>query len=239
MAKKHSNKFVWFVVIGVVAAAAGLGYYTNSLQLREVDTANVNANAAEATSEQAPATAFDASALTVRADDIVLGNANAPHTIVEYSSLSCPHCAHFHKEILPEVKKKLIDTGKVRHVVRYFPLNLPALSAAELVECGPKSKRLALLETLYARQDDWAFVPTFRNELKAIAKEHGIDAAAFDSCMEDEALEARILGNRKEGMEKLHVKGTPSFFLDGKPLLLNGLTTDAFIDAVEASENAE
>lgn len=246
MTKKHSNKFVWIVVLIVVALAAGLGYYSNSLQLRAVDEANANSNKAEAADDEhdhdhdeAPQTPFDGSVLAPRDGDIVIGKATAPNVIVEYSSLSCPHCAHFHKDMLPEIKKQLIDTGKAKHIVRYFPLNLPALRAAETVECGPKAKRLDVLESLYAKQEEWAFTPTFLDKLKEIAKSHGIDAAAFDSCMADEALEAKILNNRKEGMEKLHIKGTPSFFLNGKPLTMKGgLTTEAFIEAVETPAEA-
>ena len=237
MTKKHSNKFVWTVVALVIAAAAGLGYYTNSLQLREENSQSANAAEAADDHEHAatPELPYDASVLDVRSDDIIIGSADAKNTLVEYSSLSCPHCAHFHKEMLPEIKKQLIDTGKARHVVRYFPLNLPALRGAMLVECGSKAKRLELLEELYATQDTWAFTPQFLEALKTIGGKHGIDAAAFDSCMADNALEAKILNNRKEGMEKLHIKGTPSFFINGKPLeLKGGLTTESFIKAVES-----
>ncbi|MFZ4125233.1 MAG: DsbA family protein [Rickettsiales bacterium] len=242
MAQK-SNRFVLAVIIAVIAAAAGIGYYSNSLELREIDTANVNANAAEAADDHqhpAPATPFDATVLTPRPDDIIIGKANAPHTVVEYSSLSCPHCAHFHKEMLPEIKKQLIDTGKAKHVMRYFPLNLPALRAAMLVECGAKADRVKVLENLYAKQGEWAFTPQFLDKLKEIAATHGIDGAAFDSCIADAALEAKVLGSRKEGMEKLHVKGTPSFFLDGAPMeLKEGLTTEGFIKGVEAPKETK
>lgn len=241
MAQK-SNRFAWSVIIAVIAAAAGLGYYSNSLELREIDAANVNSNAAQAESEQKSdvATPFDATALTIRDNDIVIGKDSAPHVIVEYSSLSCPHCAHFHKQMLPEIKKQLIDTGKVKHVMRYFPLNLPALRAAMLVECGAKTDRIKLLEDLYAKQSEWAFTPQFLDKIKEIAATNGIDGAAFDSCIVDASLEAKVLGSRKEGIEKLHVRGTPSFFLDGAPMeLKEGLTTEAFINAVEAAQETK
>jgi protein-disulfide isomerase len=240
MTNKKSNRFVISVVVAVIAAAAGLGYYSNSLDLREADAASVNANAAQAEQEVAPETPFDPSALAPRSDDIVIGNANAKTTIIEYSSLTCPHCAHFHKEMLPEIKKTLIDTGKAKHIVRYFPLNLPALRGAVLVECGTKANRLKMLEDLYAKQNDWAFTPKFLDVLKEIAATHGIDDAAFDSCMADEALEAKILGSRKEAMEKLHVKGTPSFFIGDKSLeLKDGLTVESFIKAVEPPQETK
>ncbi|MBN8542855.1 MAG: DsbA family protein [Alphaproteobacteria bacterium] len=241
MAQK-SNRFVWGVIIAVIASAAGIGYYSNSLELREIDAANVNANAAQAEPDkkEQPETPFDASALTVRSDDIVIGKANAANTVVEYASLSCPHCAHFHKEMLPEIKKQLIDTGKMKHVLRYFPLNQPAFRAAMLVECGAKADRLKLMEELYAKQDEWAFTPQFLDKLKEIGAANGIDSAAFDSCISDAALETKVLGSRKEGMEKLHVKGTPSFFLNGAPMVLkDGLTTEAFIKAVEAPKETK
>jgi protein-disulfide isomerase len=231
MSKPASNRFALYIVLAVIAAAAGFGYYINSLKLS--DTSAASATAAEASSDQAPVTPFDASALSLGNDELIIGRRSAPVTIVEYSSLSCPHCGHFHTTILPEVKKAVIDTGDAKLVIRPFPLNLPALRAAMLVACAPKASQVTLLETLYTQQDDWAFTPAFEARLKTIAEANGIDAAAFDRCMADAATEARILGSRKTGMEKLHVSGTPSFFINGAPLTLSdGLTAKAIIDAV-------
>ncbi len=234
MSKPASNRFALYVLLAVILAAAGLGYYINSLRLS--DTSAASATAAEATSDETPATPFDASALALGKDDIMIGKRSAPVTIVEYSSLSCPHCAYFHTKLLPEVKKAVIDTGKARLIIRPFPLNLPALRASMLVECTPKESRVTLLETLYARQDDWAFTPAFEARLKAIAEGYGIDEAAFTRCMSNAEAETKILGSRKTGMEKLHVSGTPSFFINETLFQpADGLTAEAMIEAVKAA----
>lgn len=235
MSTKRSNRFILFVILGVVAAAAGLGYYSNSLKLNDSNASS--ATAAEATTNTTPDTPFDASALAVGDDEIIIGKATAPVTIVEYSSLSCPHCAHFHADILPEVKKAVIDTGKAKLVIRPFPLNLPALRASILVACAPKPTRGALLEKLYQQQKNWAFTPAFLNELKTIAAASGIDAERFDACIKDVAIESNVLNTRKTAMEKLHVKSTPSFFVQGTPLAMNdGLNAEVIITAVEQAQ---
>ena len=232
---KRSNRFIFFVIFAVVAAAAGLGYYSNSLKLS--DTSASSATAAEAATNAPSITPYDPSALALGSDEIVLGKASAPVTIIEYSSLSCPHCAHFHADILPEIKKTLIDTGKAKLVIRPFPLNLPALRASILVACAPQSDRAALLEKLYQQQKDWAFTPAFLNELKAIGAANGIDAARFDACLKDVAIESSVLNTRKTAMDKLHVESTPSFFIQDKPLLMkDGLSAKAIISAVNQVE---
>jgi protein-disulfide isomerase len=235
MTAKRSNRFIVFVILGVIAAAAGLGYYSNSLKLSDSNASS--ATAAEAATDTVSVTPFDPSALALQEDDIILGKATAPVTIIEYSSLSCPHCAHFHEEILPEVKKAVIDTGKAKLVIRPFPLNLPALRASVLVQCAPQTKRAALLETLYQQQKDWAFTPAFLNQLKAIGAANGIDAAQFDACMKDVAIESAILNSRKTAMEKLHVESTPSFFIQNAPVeMKDGLSAAAIITAVEQAK---
>src|SRR6185503_2006793 len=89
--------------------------------------------------------------------DLVLGKADAPVTIIEYASMTCPHCANFHKTTYPALKTKYIDTGKVRFIFREFPLDELAVAAAMLARCADQNERsMALIDVLFASQDKWA-----------------------------------------------------------------------------------
>ncbi|MCI5048917.1 MAG: DsbA family protein, partial [Rickettsiales bacterium] len=94
-------------------------------------------------------------------DDVVIGKAEAPVTIVEYSSLSCPHCASFHEVLLPKIQAKYIDQGLAKYTSRHFPLNEPALRAAMLTECVGKDRRTKFVNVLFELQEKWAFSGDF------------------------------------------------------------------------------
>lgn len=98
----------------------------------------------------------DVALAKVTADDKVLGDRDAPVTMIEYSSLTCPHCAHFHTDVLPRIKKEYIDTGKVKLVLRDFPLNQPALIAAQIAHCVPEDRYFGFVSVLFETQAAWA-----------------------------------------------------------------------------------
>jgi protein-disulfide isomerase len=148
--------------------------------------------------------------------DQVLGPANAPVTVIEYFSLDCPHCARWAADVFPKVKSELIDTGKIRYVMRDFPLHGPALQAAILAHCAP-DEYVAFVETLFSAQNAW--VPRKQGddplvELAKIGKLGGISDAKFKSCQEDKALSDQIVASRVGG-EAANVTGTPFFFING------------------------
>ena len=192
--------------------------------------------------EPATATQADpakvAEILTPRADDIVLGEAGAPLTIIEYSSLSCSHCATFHNNVLPSLKADYINNGKLLFINRDFPLNAPALKGAMLVQCAPEDKGAKFAEVLFKLQSKWAFTPDYEGALKKIAGVGGLDEAAFDACMADTALEERILEIRQEAGENLDISGTPSFYLNGVKLNV-ALNSEAFKAALDEALAAE
>jgi protein-disulfide isomerase len=134
---------------------------------------------------------------------------------LEYASLSCSHCAHFHEDVLPDLQKKYIDQGKLKVVFRHFPLNAPALRASQMVACMPKSQQHALLSDLFKQQNDWAFSENFLSEIKLIAGKHQVDSAAFDSCMKDTAIENKIIQSRQKADALGMVSGTPTFYING------------------------
>jgi protein-disulfide isomerase len=163
--------------------------------------------------------------------DMTLGKPDAPVTIIEYSSLSCPHCAAFHKEVFPELQSQYIDTGKVHFVMREFPLNESALAGAVIARCLPPDRYFAFTSMLFAKQADWAYKEDALTPLKALAKQAGMTGEEFDKCIDNEALQKQILAVRDEG-EKKGVHATPSFFVNGQ-LLKGAPTMQALTEAMK------
>jgi protein-disulfide isomerase len=158
--------------------------------------------------------------------DVVLGSDKAPVTIIEYASMTCPHCAHFEETTLPELKKRYIDTGKVRYVMREFPLDALAAAGFMLARCAGKDKYEAVIETLFAKQADWA-VQNPIEPLKAIAKQFGFTEESFNACLADQKVLDDIQAVRDHAVKKLGVNSTPTFFVNGKKLV-----GDVSIDAM-------
>ena len=155
------------------------------------------------------------SLLRITKDDRILGNPEAPITIVEYASMTCPHCAHFQDDVLPEIRKKWIDTGKAKLVLRDFPLDEPALRAAMIARCAPPDRYYAFADTFFAAQEKWVKAADYREALARLAKLGGLGKDEFDSCLKDTALENRIVESRLVASKELDVNSTPTFFVNG------------------------
>ena len=155
----------------------------------------------------------------------ILGNLNAPNTLIEYASLSCVHCANFHNQKLPEIKEKLIKTGKLKYIYRDFPLDLPAMLAAMVTNCYEGEQFHTTLNSLYRNQKKWITASSNKEELlnafHQILKQHGISLEKIKTCAEENEYNKKkwdsILASRLEG-QKLGINSTPSFFLNGKKL---------------------
>jgi protein-disulfide isomerase len=147
-------------------------------------------------------------------DDIVEGDANAAITMIEYSSLSCPHCARFQKDVLPQIKKDFIDTGKVKLIQRDFPLNKPAVQAAQLAHCAGPMRYSAMVDVLFKTQDQW-LTEDVVEKLAQTAATAGIDRATFDACLANKDIEAQIVATRKAGEDAFQVNATPTFIING------------------------
>jgi protein-disulfide isomerase len=197
------------VLMGVAAAAAvvaagGAGYYLWS----RPDTAV----AQPAAGGQVPM----AELLTPGPlGDEVLGAADAPVTIVEYASMTCPHCSHFHETTFPEMKKKYIDTGKVRFIFREFPLDPLAAAASMLARCAGKDKYFPLIETFFAQQKEWVVQKPLQ-PMFAIAKQAGFTQQSFDECLANQQMLNAIEESRTRAATKFNVNSTPTFFINGK-----------------------
>ena len=150
--------------------------------------------------------------------DMSLGPDNAPVTIVEYASMTCGHCAHFAVTTLPELKKRYIDTGKVRYILREFPLDPLAAAGFMLARCAAKddkNKYFALVDTLFHQQNTWV-VQKPVEPLRAIARQAGLSEQAFDQCLANQPMLDGIEAVRRRGSEKLGVTSTPTFFINGE-----------------------
>ena len=164
--------------------------------------------------------------------DLVLGNADAPITVVEYASMTCGHCAHFHTTVFPTLKEKYVDTGKVRFIMREFPLDNLAAAASMLARCAGDDKTFPLISVLFAKQDDWAFVKGDpRPELLKFAKQAGFTQESFEKCLTDQKLLDDIAAIRSRAAETFGVNATPTFFVNGKKL--NGVDLADFEKAFE------
>src|SRR6185437_4453990 len=128
-----------------------------------------------------------------RPDDRVLGKADAPVTMFEFFSLTCPHCAEFEAETYPLVKKNWVDTGKAKIVYRDYPLDQNALKAAMVARCAPPDRYAAFVEVLFQQQSVWGVQRDPTEALKKIAALGGLGAAQFDKCINDEALQKSIV----------------------------------------------
>ena len=159
--------------------------------------------------------------------DQVLGAANAPVTIIEYASMTCPHCASFHETVYPEMKKKYIDTGKIRFIFREFPLDTLAMAGSMLARCAGKDKFFPLIETLFSQQKQWVTQKPMQ-PLLGIARQAGFTEQSFEECLANPTVQQGIEEVRQRAAEKLNVQSTPTFFINGK--LLRGALTMEELD---------
>ena len=150
-------------------------------------------------------------------DDKVLGAADAPITMIEFASLTCPHCARFHGNTLPELKK-WVDDGKVRMVYRHFPLDQLALRSAALANCLEGQQFFGFVGLLFATQRQWATAQDPIAELSKLAGQAGMDAATAEACMTDEAEITKILERMTDGRDTYQVAATPTLIINGRKL---------------------
>jgi protein-disulfide isomerase len=171
-----------------------------------------------ALAQAAPSTAkVDEKELAVQEGlpDIVLGKADAPVTIIEYASMTCSHCAHFTVETLPKLREKYIDTGKVKFILREFPLDALAAGAFMLARCQG-DKREAVVDLLFRQQANWAFVDKPLDALEASLRQTGMNAEAFKKCLDDKELYQNVMKVAKRAQEKFQISSTPTFFINGE-----------------------
>jgi protein-disulfide isomerase len=202
------NKSILVGLIVAIVIAVGAGIWIGR------DELGIGASAPNSeldVSEPAPAVP------DVKEDDKILGKADAPVTIVEYFSLGCIHCKNFHETILPKLKTDYIDTGKVRLVFRDFPLDGISFGAALVTRCVNDLAYFAMVDTLFKQQETW-HVDNGMGQLANIVKGAGMDQAALDACLNNQANKDKIVALQKEGSDTLKINSTPTFFINDRVL---------------------
>jgi protein-disulfide isomerase len=153
--------------------------------------------------------------LAVQAGDHVLGDPKAAVTLIEYASFTCPHCAHFHTQILPELKKKWIDTGKVKLIYRDFPLDQVAAQVAQIAECAGNDRYFGVIDLIFRGQPTWATASDPIAELAKPLRIAGLGEKEIKACLANEAKANEVVADRRGG-ETLGVNSTPTLFIDGQ-----------------------
>jgi protein-disulfide isomerase len=149
----------------------------------------------------------------------VLGDPEAKIVIIEYASLTCPHCAKFHKETLPQIKAEYIDTGKAKLVYRDFPLDQLALRASLLARCAPDGRFFAFIDALFAEQERWARGTDPVVALTKIGLLGGVGQEQFEACAANEELTNFVLQQRIDAQKEYSVESTPTFIINGEKLV--------------------
>lgn len=166
--------------------------------------------------------------------DMALGDAKAPVTIIEYASMTCPHCATFQETTFPELKKRYIDTGKVRYIFREFPLDNLAAAASMLARCSADTdadKYFALTDTLFRQQRTWA-VEKPLPPLMTIAKQAGFTEQTFNACLSNQKVLDGIESIRQRAIKQFKVQSTPTFFINGT-MQAGALSIDEMAKAID------
>ena len=161
--------------------------------------------------------ANETSARDITENDFIIGDENAPITIIEYASMSCSHCADFHTKTLPDLKTEFIDTGKVRMVFRDYPFNYPALLGSMMMRCIPGDVRYDYMNALYQLQPNWVNrdPKITKKELYKIMQSGGMTKDEFDTCYGDLDNENLILEGVMAAQKDFNIKSTPSFVING------------------------
>ena len=155
--------------------------------------------------------------LDIFEDDFIIGDENAPVTIIEYASLSCSHCADFHLNTLNDLKKEYIDTGKVKMVFRNFPFNYPALLGSMVLQCIPEDVKYDYMNALFQLQPNWVVRENAKStkELFKIMQSGGMTKEEFDACISNKEIEEKILQKVISAQNEFNIRSTPSFLING------------------------
>lgn len=176
-----------------------------------------------------------AAAQEARPLEVAVGAEDAPVTIIEYMSLTCPHCANFHIDVLPDVMKEYVDTGKVRMVFRDYPLDGVAYRAAIVTHCmaeaGPK-RYYGFVQILFQQQRRWATSQDPMAEIAKLARIGGMNQEKFEACLSNERYASGVLQSYQQGEAEFGIRSTPSFVVNGR-LIPGNMSFDEFKRVVD------
>lgn len=198
-----------FAIAAAVAAVAVIGWNYYQASVNQIELAESESGKADPSMIE-----------LMRAgplEEMVIGSADAPNTIVEYASMTCSHCAKFQAEVFPELKTKYLDTGKAKYMLREFPLDNLAVAAFMVARCS--DRYYPMVDALFETQSVWAVQGSEgKDKLLQIARQAGFSKERFDECLADKELFKKIVDVRTRGNEAFQIDSTPTFFVNGKRL---------------------
>lgn len=208
---KANTKFIVIVLVLIVVGIIGYTKLKGQDKLEVSDSVEIS-QPADNSQEVSP---FLIEALK----DRILGDPNAPIKISEHSSLTCSHCAHFHKETFKQLKEKYLDTGKAYLVFSDFPLNGPAVHASMIARCIPEDKYFDYIQSLFVSQEKWAFDGNYISHLKQSSEKFGLNGEDFNACIKNKNLQKGILEKIKAAQSQWKVSATPTFVINNRTVI--------------------
>ncbi|MEF3048070.1 DsbA family protein [Pseudotabrizicola sp. L79] len=202
------------LAVVAVAAVAGFGLWSMTQQ----DTALPLTPIAPANAQSTSTDTATATPAQIEIKDMTLGQEDAPVTMIEYASYTCPHCATFHDAVFKDLKKDYVDTGKVRFVYREVYFDRYGLWAAMMARCGGDMRYFGIQDILYSTQSEWAASDDANivvGNLKKIGKTAGMDDATLDACLQDGTMAQALVDHYEANMAEYDIKGTPSIVING------------------------
>ncbi|MCE3255318.1 MAG: DsbA oxidoreductase [Rickettsiaceae bacterium] len=218
--KANTKKILLTILALIVIAALVIFAARNLLGKEDAKIGDIIAKNSSEKTQKTIDNEAAANLLKQLPSDLVLGDKNAPITMIEYASLSCPHCATFYSDAFPKLNEEYIKTGKVKFIYRDFPLNQPALVAAQLGLCQVKNheadaeKYYDFVKLMFKTQESWAFDEKFASKLETITRLDGMSAGKFNSCVKDAKMQEELLKRRMEASQALQISSTPTFFVN-------------------------
>jgi protein-disulfide isomerase len=204
------RQMLLIVAVAVVVAAAAIFYFLSRGETQLPQTAAPAVAPAEAAAQSSDL--MQPGPL----GDMSLGDPKAPNVVIEYASMTCSHCQRFNAEVFKPFKAKYIDTGKVYYIFRDFPLDPLAISGIMLAHCAPPDRFFAIVDLLFQKQKDWAFVDDPKTALFSLMKQVGFTQESFDTCLKDQKILDGVNAVKDRAAAKLGVAATPTFFFNGK-----------------------
>lgn len=165
--------------------------------------------------------------------EMTLGDPNAPNVVIEYASMTCPHCQRFHVEVMPAFKERFIDTGRVYYMLREFPLDPLATAAIMIARCAPEERFFPLVDLMFENQRQWAFVQDPTSALRDLVRQAGISADAFQACLTNQEILDGVNAVKNRASQEFGVGSTPTFFVNGQ-LLRGDTSLEAFESALRS-----
>lgn len=229
------------IALLALTVVVAVGFYVGMNGVAKTDSAPATESTSNSVSASAEVAAAPVVAVEPSAgDDSVLykgalmGSPDAPVKIKEFASLSCSHCADFHTQILPSVKKELIETGMVQFEFVHFPLNASAMDATLISQCMPEERQQQFVAFLFEQQEKWAFDQNYRQILKQNAKLLGMSDEKLDACLADETAKQAIVARIQEVQAKYNIQSTPSFVINETETFSGVLPFSEFKKKVDA-----